>query len=98
MKRASPAGLLIVAVLTLFSTRPAAAQEPTWRSWEAGLQEAEASGPRPRSAPASTPAAAGGGGGGDVVTRLKDLQELRKSGAITEEEFQKLKAEILGGK
>ena len=31
----------------------------------------------------------------DVVTRLKELQALRESGAITDDEFQKLKAQLM---
>lgn len=36
-------------------------------------------------------------GGGDVVSRLERANRLRAEGALTEAEFEKLKAEILGG-
>jgi hypothetical protein len=37
------------------------------------------------------------GGGGDVVSKLERANRLRAEGALTEAEFEKLKAEILGG-
>lgn len=40
---------------------------------------------------------AGGGGGGDVVSKLERANRLRAEGALTEAEFEKLKAEILDG-
>ena len=46
--------------------------------------------------PAAGPAALGVGGG-DTVTKLERANRLRSEGAITEAEFVKLKAEILGG-
>ena len=58
----------------------------------ATLLHAERDGPKPAHAPATKQASAG-----DTVQKLKDLQDLRAKGAITEEEFQKLKKEALGG-
>jgi hypothetical protein len=37
-----------------------------------------------------------GGAGGDRIERLERLAKLRESGTITDEEFQRLKDEILG--
>lgn len=64
-------------------------------------------GPRPgapqpgQGQPADPPEATGfpsaAGGGGDVVSKLERANRLRAEGALTEAEFEKLKAEILGG-
>jgi len=57
-------------------------------------------GPRP---PASAPPATGTGftppaaSGGDVVSKLERANRLRAEGALTEAEYERLKAEILGG-
>lgn len=54
--------------------------------------------PRPTSTPgAPRPGAPAVAAGGDVVTRLERLNELRESGAISPEEFERLKARILAG-
>ena len=47
------------------------------------------------SRPAGAPVAAGGG---DTVTKLERLNRLRSDGAITDAEFERLKAEILSGR
>jgi Short C-terminal domain len=41
------------------------------------------------------PAAPAAGGGQDVVSRLKELAELKASGALTDEEFNAAKAKLL---
>jgi len=54
--------------------------------------------PRPTAASATPrPAPAAAAPPGDVVTRLERLNELRESGAISPEEFDRLKARILAG-
>jgi hypothetical protein len=50
--------------------------------------ERGATAPAPSSAPAS---------GSDLVARLKELSELRASGALSDEEFDAAKAKILAG-
>ena len=52
-------------------------------------------GPLSASAPSSPAKPARGGG--DVVTKLERANRLRAEGALTEAEFERLKAEILGG-
>lgn len=52
--------------------------------------------PHPTAVPPPRPAA-GAAPPGDVVTRLERLNELRESGAISPEEFDRLKARILAG-
>jgi hypothetical protein len=44
-----------------------------------------------------TPGSSAGGAGADVVSKLERANRLRAEGALTEAEFEKLKAEILGG-
>ncbi len=48
--------------------------------------------PPPRTAPPSAPPA----GASDTLAQLERLGELRRSGALTEEEFARLKSELLG--
>jgi hypothetical protein len=51
----------------------------------------------PGGAPAPPPAgSAGGGQGEDSIAKLERLTKLRDSGAISDDEFERLKAEILG--
>jgi putative oligomerization/nucleic acid binding protein len=42
-------------------------------------------------------AAASGGGGGDVIDQISRLDELRRSGALTQSEFEREKAKLLAG-
>jgi len=55
-------------------------------------QQAAAMAPPPP-APAPAPAA----GGDDVVSRLQQLVQLKDSGVLSEEEFEKAKAQVLAG-
>ena len=53
--------------------------------------------PRPTPAGSPRPGAPAAPPAGDIVTRLERLNELRESGAISPEEFDRLKAKILAG-
>ena len=57
---------------------------------EARLEQLESQQAQP-TAPSSAPAS----GGTDVVSRLKELSELKASGALTQEEFDAAKAKLL---
>lgn len=48
-------------------------------------------------APAPTAAAAPAGGGASIVDKLKDLTDMKASGALSDEEFEQAKAQLLGG-
>ena len=69
-----------------------AAQESSQeqRLAEVESQQAPPSAPPPAAAPAAAPAA-----GGSVVEQLKQLGELRDSGVLTPEEFEREKQKIL---
>ena len=47
--------------------------------------------------PAAAPAAPGGGGGGSIVDQLKELTDMKASGALSDQEFEAAKARLLGG-
>jgi hypothetical protein len=59
---------------------------------EQRLEQLEAQQPAP---PAPAPAAAPASGGDDMVSKLKQLAELKSSGVLSEEEFQAAKAKLL---
>ena len=66
---------------------------------QAAYTEATAPAPPPPPAAPAAPAAAPAApvaGGDDLVTRIKELGELRDQGLLTEEEFAAQKAKILG--
>lgn len=56
---------------------------------------ADAPGPAPTEAASS--ASAAGGMSAEAMTRLRELGELHESGVLTEEEFKREKAKLLGG-
>lgn len=58
-------------------------------------QQAQAAPPPAPAAPAAAPAAAGGGG--SIVDQLKQLSDLKASGALSDQEFEAAKAKLLGG-
>ena len=48
--------------------------------------------------PAAAPGApAAGGGGGSIVDQLKQLTDMKASGALSDQEFEAAKARLLGG-
>ena len=57
---------------------------------------AEATAPAPAAAAPPSPSSAADAGGDDVITRIKQLGELRDQGLLTEEEFAAQKAKLLG--
>jgi hypothetical protein len=52
--------------------------------------------PPPAAAPAA-PAAAPAAGGGSIVDQLKELTDMKASGALSDQEFEAAKARLLGG-
>jgi hypothetical protein len=52
-----------------------------------------------QAAPAAAPAAAAPatGSGGSIVDQLKQLSDLKASGALSDQEFEQAKAQLLGG-
>ena len=62
-------------------------------------QQAQAAPPPQPEAPAAAPAAAApaAGGGGSIVDQLKQLSDLKSSGALSDQEFEAAKAKLLGG-
>jgi len=70
-----------------------AADAEAWREQQQmeAQQAAYAAAPPPPPAPAPAPAA----GGDDVVTKLKELADLKAQGILTDEEFQAAKAQLL---
>lgn len=57
---------------------------------------AEATAPAPAAAAPPSPSSAADASGDDVITRIKQLGELRDQGLLTEEEFAAQKAKLLG--
>jgi hypothetical protein len=47
--------------------------------------------------PAAAPAAAPAAGGGSIVDQLKELTDMKASGALSDQEFEAAKARLLGG-
>jgi len=45
----------------------------------------------------AAPPAAGPAGGGSIVDKLKELSDLKASGALNDAEFEQAKAQLLGG-
>jgi Short C-terminal domain len=45
----------------------------------------------------AAPQAAAPAGGGSIVDKLKELSELKASGALNDAEFERAKAQLLGG-
>jgi putative oligomerization/nucleic acid binding protein len=58
-------------------------------------QQAQAAPPTQPAAPAAAAPAAGGGG--SIVDQLKQLSDLKTSGALSDQEFEAAKAKLLGG-
>ena len=58
-------------------------------------QQAQAAPAPPAAAPAAAAPAAGGGG--SIVDQLKQLSDLKASGALSDQEFEAAKAKLLGG-
>jgi transcription initiation factor TFIID subunit TAF12 len=50
-----------------------------------------------QAAPAPAPAAAPAAGGTDVVAKLKELTDLKTSGALNDAQFEAAKQQLLGG-
>jgi hypothetical protein len=46
----------------------------------------------------AAPQAAAPAGGGSIVDKLKDLSDLKASGALNDAEFEQAKAQLLGGR
>lgn len=64
------------------------------------VEEQQQAAPAPApAAPAAAPAAAApaAGGGGSLVDQLKQLSDLKASGALSDQEFGQAKAQLLGG-
>jgi len=55
--------------------------------------------PPPQAAPAApaAPAAAAPAAGGSIVDKLKELTDMKASGALSDAEFEQAKAQLLGG-
>ena len=47
--------------------------------------------------PVAAPQAAAPAGGGSIVDKLKQLSDLKASGALNDAEFERAKAQLLGG-
>jgi hypothetical protein len=47
--------------------------------------------------PAAAPQAAAPAGGGSIVDKLKELTDMKTSGALNDAEFEQAKARLLGG-
>jgi|SoiMethySBSTD1v2_1073268.scaffolds.fasta_scaffold2836925_1 hypothetical protein len=60
-------------------------------------QQAAPAAPPPAAAPAAPAAAPAAGGGGSIVDQLKDLTDMKASGALSDQEFEAAKARLLGG-
>src|SRR6185436_17254926 len=58
------------------------------------LEQQQAAPDAPPPAAAAAPAA---GGGGSIVDQLKDLTDMKASGALSDQEFEAAKARLLGG-
>lgn len=75
----------------------AAAQAAAEMNAEQSAQIAELQAQQAAAAAAAAPAAAPAAGGADLTTQLTQLQQLRDSGALTDEEFAAAKAKLLAG-
>jgi hypothetical protein len=53
--------------------------------------------PAPAAPPPAAAPAAPGGGGGSIVDQLKELTDMKASGALSDQEFEAAKARLLGG-
>lgn len=51
----------------------------------------------PPPAAAAAPAAPAASGGGSIVDQLKELTDMKSSGALSDQEFEAAKARLLGG-
>jgi hypothetical protein len=61
------------------------------------LEQQQAAPQQVAAPPAAAPQAAAPAGGGSIVDKLKDLSDLKASGALNDAEFEQAKAQLLGG-
>ena len=82
----------VAGTATAVSNRVSRRQANRWAS-----QEPQAYEPPPQQyAPPPPPAPVGSGGGQDPIEQLKELAALKNQGILTEDEFARQKAKILG--
>jgi hypothetical protein len=62
------------------------------------LEQQQAAPQQAAAPPAAAPPAAAPAGGGSIVDKLKDLSDLKASGALNDAEFEQAKAQLLGGR
>jgi hypothetical protein len=62
------------------------------------LEEQQAAPQQVAAPPVAAPQAAAPAGGGSIVDKLKDLSDLKASGALNDAEFEQAKAQLLGGR
>jgi hypothetical protein len=62
------------------------------------LEEQQAAPQQVATPPVAAPQAAAPAGGGSIVDKLKDLSDLKASGALNDAEFEQAKAQLLGGR
>jgi hypothetical protein len=62
------------------------------------LEQQQAAPQQAAAPPAAAPQAAAPVGGGSIVDKLKDLSDLKASGALNDAEFEQAKAQLLGGR
>jgi Short C-terminal domain len=61
------------------------------------LEQQGAPAPAPAAPPVAAAPAAAPAGGASIVDKLKDLSDLKAAGALTDQEFEQAKAQLLGG-
>jgi hypothetical protein len=62
------------------------------------LEQQQAAPQQVAAPPVAAPQAAAPAGGGSIVDKLKDLSDLKASGALNDAEFEQAKAQLLGGR
>jgi hypothetical protein len=78
---------VVAGTATAVSNRVSRRQYNRWADQDTQYEQA------PQPAPSQPPS----GGGDDRIAQLKDLADLKAQGILTDEEFAKEKARILGG-
>lgn len=94
-----PMGIAPLLGLAAFGRRPRAAKAATASAMPPGIpgdpSPARPDSPRPMATPRAAPAPPAPAGDDDPVAQLERLARLRESGALSEAEFERLKAQIL---
>ena len=78
-------------------TQEAEAQQAQYQDDRISALEQQQAPTQPAAPAAPAAAAPAAGGGGSIVDQLKQLSDLKSSGALSDQEFEAAKAKLLGG-